>query len=125
MKSFLLTFAVSLISVFLLAGCNKEDEYKLAFSHNLHVTDNGMSCVDCHGKMTDGRFAIPKHAACKECHEDWTEAKKIDETTCGKCHKIKNLRELSLDKPEKMAVEVTGSFVHTAALTNRCAECHG
>jgi len=117
--------AICLLAVIALSGCNKENDYKLAFSHNLHVTENGMACTDCHGKMTDGRFATPKHAACKECHEDWTEAKKIDDTTCGKCHKIKDLRELSLDKPEKLVSQASGVFMHSAALTNRCAECHG
>ncbi|MEI8140664.1 MAG: cytochrome c3 family protein [bacterium] len=121
----ILFVAISVLAVIALSGCNKEDDYKLAFSHNLHVADNGMACADCHGKLADGRFAVPTHASCKDCHEEWVESKKIDAKTCGMCHKIKDLRELSLDKPAKMASQASGMFVHTAALTNRCVDCHG
>jgi hypothetical protein len=84
-----------------------------------------MACADCHGKLDDGRFSAPTHASCKDCHEEWVESKKVDAKTCGMCHKIKDLRELSLDKPVKMTSQANGLFVHTAALTNRCVDCHG
>jgi len=125
LKSLCQQAAVGVMSVVLSAGCNKEEEYKLAFSHSQHVTENGMACVDCHEKPVDGRFARPAHSACKECHGDWVESKKIDAKTCGMCHKIKDLRELSLEKPLTLAIQTNHVFSHTAALTNRCADCHG
>ena len=124
-KQFHPWMAIILLSSMIMVGCNKDDDYRIAFSHNLHVTENGIACSDCHGKMTDGRFSIPTHASCKDCHEDWIATQKIDAKTCGMCHKIKDLRELSLDKPGKLPPETSRIFVHTAALTNRCADCHG
>ncbi len=113
----------------MLTGCNKENEYKLAFSHNLHVTENGIACADCHGKPTGGHFSAAGHDACKECHGDWIETKEIGEKTCGKCHKAKDpkyLPKAEYSKPASNAVAMAGGlFRHTEALTNRCADCHG
>jgi hypothetical protein len=119
--------ALLLLSGLLLqSGCDKDGGYTLAFSHNLHVTDNSMACTDCHGKMADGRFARPAHAACKECHGDWIETKTVTADTCGKCHKVKDLKTLSPAETARPAARKTESlFVHTGALTNRCADCHG
>ena len=125
MKSLFQKAAMGFVSVILLAGCNKEENYKLAFSHNLHVTENGIACADCHGKMKDGRFSAPTHASCKECHADWIETKTMDAKTCGMCHKIKDLRVLSFENPGKVLTETPRLFVHTPSLTNRCVDCHG
>src|ERR1035437_1861227 len=128
MKAFFRNAALILLAI-LLAGCNKENDYKLAFSHNLHVTENGIACTDCHGKMTAGRFAAAGHTACKECHGDWIETKEISANTCGMCHKAKDLKKLpnvEYAKPASNAVSQVGSvFRHSDALTKRCAECHG
>ncbi len=117
--------AVILLAV-LLAGCNKDDGYKLVFSHNLHVAENDVTCLDCHGKMADGHFAKPGHAVCKECHSSWIETKEITAETCGMCHKGKDLQEFSKTEPVPAAAgQVNGVFIHTEALANRCADCHG
>lgn len=121
--------AALFVASVLITGCDKDKGPKLLFSHNLHVQENGMSCTDCHGKVKDGRFAAAGHEACKECHEEWMDQKAIGEKTCGKCHKVKNLKyELAAmtAAPDKMPVSrETEVFVHTAALTNLCRECHG
>jgi hypothetical protein len=123
-----LVLGTALAALAILSGCDK-DGYKLAFSHHLHVTENGVACSDCHGKMTEGRFAAPGHTACKECHGDWIETKEIGANTCGMCHKVKDLKKLPKSeyaKPVSNAVsKVGGVFRHTDALSNRCAECHG
>ncbi len=114
-----------LLALILMSGCDKESGYTLSFDHNLHVKDNNMACVDCHGKMVDGKFTLPSHAACKDCHGDWVETKTISTNTCGKCHKVKDLNELSPVAPTNAPVMKGKSlFVHTSALSNRCAECH-
>jgi hypothetical protein len=118
------TALVVLAGLALLAGCDK-DNYTLAYSHSLHVKDNGMACKDCHGPATQGRFAIPGHKACTDCHGDWIETKVIGPKTCGMCHKVKDLQALTNAVPAKLVGEPGGVFVHTAALTNRCNDCHG
>ena len=127
MKSFSQSVAFVLLSI-LLTGCDK-DKARLAFSHNLHVTENGMACTDCHGKMTAGQFAAAGHAACKECHGDWIDTKEIGAKTCGVCHKVKDLKALPKAEVAKAATntvaEAGSVFRHSDALTNRCAECHG
>ncbi|MBA4386613.1 MAG: hypothetical protein C0404_01450 [Verrucomicrobia bacterium] len=121
----MLVMAASVLLSLLLSGCDKKKDAVLAFSHSVHVKDNSMACKDCHGKIKEGRFTRPGHTECKDCHEEWTEAKAVSEKTCGVCHKVKNLELLSKATYKPAAAVVAGSFVHTAALTNRCEECHG
>lgn len=125
MRTLLQRAALMLLSLMLLAGCYKKDDFRLAFSHNLHATENGMACSDCHGKMAEGRFATPGHAACTDCHADWITTTTIDTKTCGMCHKVKNLSKLSPEKPAQAAGKSGTVFFHSPALTNRCADCHG
>ncbi|MFZ4393997.1 MAG: cytochrome c3 family protein [Kiritimatiellia bacterium] len=130
-RKFLRQAAMLLLAAVLFSGCDRESDYTLAFSHSIHVTDNGVACADCHGKMVEGgRFGRPAHAACKECHGDWVETKSIAADTCGKCHKIKDLKTLApgaSDKPadKKADKKANALFVHTDALAKRCADCHG
>lgn len=110
-----------------LAGCDKDDT-KLAFNHNQHVVDNDIACATCHGKATDGRYAAAGHEACKDCHEDWMDEKKIGEKTCGVCHKVKEPTALAMPSSEKAKPATPPTrrspFVHTDALSNRCTVCH-
>lgn len=115
---------ILLSGVILLLGCNK-DGYTLNFSHNQHVKENGMACKDCHGLATQGRFVMPGHKACTECHGDWIETKMIGKKTCGMCHLVKDLQALALKEPVKPVNLADRVFIHTLALSNRCNECHG
>lgn len=128
MKPFFQGAVFSLLAV-LLAGCDEKDGYKLAFSHHLHVTENEIGCADCHGKMTDGHFANAGHKACTDCHEEWIKTKDISAKTCGMCHKVKDLQDFSKTADThavtQAVAQARGVFVHTAALSKRCAECHG
>lgn len=41
----------------------------IAFNHNLHVSDLGLECVDCHRYvLTGARATIPNIDVCGECH---------------------------------------------------------
>lgn len=130
MKPFIQSLAFSLLTA-LLTGCDHDGEFRLAFSHNLHVTENGMACKDCHGKMTDGRFATAGHKSCTECHGDWIDTKEIGLKTCGMCHKAKDLTKFpqaaatNAVPANAAAAKTRGVFMHTDSLTNRCADCHG
>ncbi len=105
-------------------GCDEEKTYSLRFSHKNHVEEYDVACDDCHGKMKEGRFAKPGHSTCADCHDDWMNPKDVSEKTCGECHQSRNLSELEKLEPPEPVQSAGGSFVHTAALTNRCADCH-
>ena len=53
--------------VLLLAACD-EDKYTLKFSHHLHVTENEMSCDECHGELGQPSFTALSHETCSDCH---------------------------------------------------------
>jgi hypothetical protein len=115
----------------LLFGC-KEDEYRLRFSHYLHVTENEMGCDECHGEPGQPSFNAITHDTCLDCHEE-PEAEEITADTCGICHKEKQLALFSLpeldeeESADASAVEDTPSrnvFVHTEALAGKCTDCH-
>lgn len=111
------------VALAVLSGCKPED-YRLAFSHNLHVKENAIACADCHGASTDGRFRQPGHEQCTSCHGEWIEAKTVSADTCGKCHKEQDgqppARPAVTNPPPETAV-----FRHGEALSNRCEACHG
>lgn len=113
------------IGLALLAGC-KPEEFRLRFSHALHVIENEMECADCHGDITDGRFEHPSHDVCAGCHDEEVESETISRATCGLCHREKDLGQIGAQKPaaDESRRRV---FFHTEALVAQklCGECHG
>ncbi len=117
-RTILTGFACAVLA--LLSGC-KEEEYRLRFSHHLHVTENGLECADCHGAPGAAAFKPISHATCADCHDE-VAAEKISKDTCGICHEE---RQLSGLKEWKAGADGRHSlFVHTDALAGRCQECH-
>ncbi|MBW7888184.1 MAG: cytochrome c3 family protein [Bacteroidetes bacterium] len=59
----------------------KSEAQPLQYNHKLHVTDQGMSCEDCHAFAESGAFqGIPAVSKCAECHAEpigETDAEKI------------------------------------------------
>jgi hypothetical protein len=107
-----------------LTGCD-EDEYRLKFSHYVHVTDNGMDCDECHGEAGEASFNALSHDTCIDCHDE-PEAEEINTETCGYCHQEKQVPLLMLESMEEAPAEVSRQiFVHTDALSDRCLDCHG
>jgi hypothetical protein len=106
----------------LLVACD-EDKYTLKFSHHLHVTENEMSCDECHGELGQPFFTALSHETCNDCHDE-PDSKEIKPSTCGMCHEGKLgdvLRDAKAEpKPVRKSV-----FMHTEALTGKCADCHG
>ncbi len=46
-------------------------EQPVLFSHQLHLEEAGLECVDCHRHAIDGvRATIPNVEVCGECHEE-------------------------------------------------------
>jgi hypothetical protein len=145
MRIFHLITCAALIAF--LTGCEEEERYQLRFSHNLHVTENGMGCEDCHGAPGQPDFKAITHATCLDCHDE-PEAEEISAETCGICHQAKQvaLYEAASKLPEgeaaeteemkagdeepdqvadeQAAVSSKSVFVHTEALAGKCADCH-
>ena len=112
----------SCISLVLFSGCDK-DKYALKFSHYTHVTDNEMTCDECHGELGQPSFTMMSHKTCIDCHDE-PEEKEITMDTCGYCHQEKQLPAL---KDWKSVTNAPGKqiFVHTEALEGKCQTCHG
>lgn len=104
-------------------GCKEKKSRMLRFSHHLHVVENEMDCESCHGKLKDGGWQRAGHKACVDCHDDVIETKDISEETCGFCHRQKNLNEIA--KRPDTERRASKTFVHTAALSSMCRQCHG
>lgn len=110
------------LGLLLLSGC-KEEDYRLVFSHNLHVEENGMDCDECHGGFSPEGFTRVSHATCADCHEE-VESEDISKKTCGICHVQKTREEFDQLAREPRSGP-RGVFVHTEALAGQCADCHG
>ncbi len=88
----------------------------IIFDHYKHITENEMSCEDCHEGVGSGvvsqRF-IPDHSTCEGCHD------LEDENNCKSCH-------LNPEKPTGMppAGMHYASFAHAAHSSLNCIECH-
>ena len=106
------------------AGCDRDGEFVLAFSHEQHVKQEEIACDDCH-KGKNGRFDTISHETCADCHEEWMDTKKVSAETCGKCHVRRDLQALAKQEPPASVPQAGGVFQHTASLTGRCASCHG
>jgi len=78
----LLTFTVAVIS-----RERTDDDKQLKrvkFSHQFHVSEAGIACVDCHSDATKSTKAsdnlLAKMEACKSCHEEPLKS------NCTYCH---------------------------------------
>lgn len=62
-----------------LAEALKQSERPFAFSHRLHVEDEGLECSDCHALWEDSEDpGMPRPAQCALCHADLDEEKPPD-----------------------------------------------
>lgn len=128
----IIPWAVAAALGVILSGCDEDErQFKLRFSHYLHVEDMEMACEDCHGEPGSDGFMAITHDTCLACHEE-PDAEEISEDTCGICHQPKEVALFSmpdLDK-ESGGYEAAdepaslGIFVHHEALTGRCKDCH-
>jgi hypothetical protein len=65
-----------LLALLGVAGCLlhealDESERPLAFSHRLHVEEQGLACADCHGKWDESDDpGMPRAAQCALCHNE-------------------------------------------------------
>lgn len=104
----------------ILATClQAQQKDKIIFSHKLHVQDQEVECLDCHGKVTESvkstDVLLPDMQTCYNCHDE-------DETPCSKCHTnpddpgvAPRLKGFKSKFPHKMHVKEDGS---------NCLSCH-
>ena len=91
----------------------------IRYSHRVHIQQEGMRCLDCHGSVADSwktsDLNLPREERCAECH-----AQVRDAEQCAYCH----------PGPEPPATyEVPAAYLrfdHRGHLKNgvRCLDCH-
>jgi len=110
-------------ALLLVAGCDEEEKYALRFSHDLHVTENGMECSDCHGEVGTDSFRRPTHETCSDCHDE-VSSEEVGPDTCGICHREQQLPMLQAEPASAPAEAQPPVFVHSESLAGKCQECH-
>jgi hypothetical protein len=96
----------------------------IAFSHQKHVQELGMDCVDCHlYALTGERATIPNIKVCSECHEEVLtesaeEARVVEHVQQGE--------SIAWRKIYRVPQHVYFSHRrHTAIAQIECEVCHG
>jgi len=106
-----------------LAGCIlfQSDDQPLAFSHRLHVVDEGLGCTDCHMTAEDDEApGMPVLPQCMLCHAD-IDSEKPEE------RRIAGLFEGNLFKAARVTAlsdEIVFSHLQHALSDYECASCH-
>jgi hypothetical protein len=93
----------------------------LAFSHKIHVGDEGLDCADCHrGAATQDDPGMPVLQQCLLCHEELDASKpperKVTTLFAGKDYKAA--------RASRLAEEVQFSHGRHVAAGTACAACH-
>ncbi len=98
--------------------------------HLLHVSDNAMQCLDCHGKALSSKdaadFLIPSHKTCLACHDEATCSGDFVDA-CRKCHMKKPASIISLRLKHKKYIEIIFPHAkHTGGkkTKEKCSKCH-
>ncbi|MEN8257715.1 MAG: hypothetical protein ABFS09_07615 [Thermodesulfobacteriota bacterium] len=116
-----LLLILSLFALMLSQGCKETDQSILRFNHYQHVTGMKLDCDSCHGQAK-GRFTLPDHQNCSECHSKLMKAEQVSKDTCGVCHKEQDLGQIGEMAPAKRVSRQV--FFHSEALGNYCNDCH-
>jgi len=95
----------------------------LKFSHDLHVNDEEVECLDCHpsDRVESSQRAsdrlIPDEDACMECHDDWQE-----DEICESCHTGVEPFFSRIIPPVEF---IFSHRDHISSATLDCEVCHG
>ncbi len=115
------------VSILLLAGCFLLEavglrEGELAFSHRVHVVDQGLDCTDCHpGAEDSDEPGMPALGQCMLCHEG------LDAEKPGSKRVARLFVEgvWASSRASALGDEVIFSHVTHVELGGDCAACHG
>lgn len=96
----------------------------IAYNHQLHVSDVGLECVDCHRTARSGvRATIPNIEICSECHEE-------QQTDSREEAKLVQYIQEGVKVPWRKIYRVPDNVYfshrrHTEIAEIECATCHG
>jgi len=116
----------SLVALLGLAGCAligslQTSEKPFAFSHKLHVEDQGLACADCHNKWDKSdEPGMPSAKQCALCHAD-IDAQKPPEKQIGQLFEGDKFKAHGF-----LALPEENIFTHQkhAARDSDCMSCH-
>ena len=116
----LVLFALSVTSC-VLVDAFSSPEKKFAFSHRVHVVDQGLDCVDCHRAWEKAENpGMPSAAQCALCHNE-LDAEKPDD------HKVASLfvdKKFKTTHAIALSDEIVFSHLKHATRDNDCNVCH-
>jgi len=98
-----------------------------AFSHKLHVFENGIDCLDCHSEHPVDQFKIDikfKPGQCKDCHHTQN-----NPDQCLKCHASVKKTQFKINKSISVALKIKmdtafSHAMHIDDLQLKCSDCH-
>lgn len=101
------------------AGEDKGPQSSLIFPHPLHVVEQGIECVTCHGGIETSARAedrnLPSMETCSNCHDT------DDDKLCGECHRDpENPTDVETAEPT-----VSNNHQRHLAAKIVCSVCHG
>lgn len=115
-----------LVGILFLAGCVLTNVFEakvkpFAFSHRVHVVDQGLACTDCHRNTQKGEDpGMPSAKQCALCHDEQDAEKPED-------HKVTTLYEAKKYKAAhagSLADEIVFSHQKHALQGLECTACH-
>lgn len=112
--------------LFCIIGCSEQKKITqpIAYNHNKHIEEVGLSCFDCHAQVqTHQKASIPNIQYCRNCHEEAMTDSKEEEKLVGY---IKNDRAIPWIQVHR--VPDHAYFSHRRHVTIgkiACQDCHG
>ncbi len=117
------TRATALVMVVMAAGCmlGKKEKRRFAFSHAMHVAEQGLECINCHADVGRSETpGMPAPDACAVCHEE-IDAEKPVEKHVSQLFEGDTYRAMHAARLED---EVVFSHVRHATALADCGLCH-
>ena len=117
---------LGLLALLYVSGCFLGDallqsERPLAFSHRLHVEEEGLECGDCHGTWEDSEDpGMPRAAQCALCHSQLDQEKPVE-------LRVATLFEgetYQAARASRHADEILFSHLNHATRGLECTACH-
>lgn len=109
----LLIFTVWALLIF--SGISSSQDVDLIFSHEMHVTELGTSCTDCHAAAETSLLPtdnmLPDMETCYQCHDE--------DAACSMCHQDEDNAA-----PYPRIVNYVEKFPHAKHSDKKCSTCH-